>query len=660
MRRAHNAIELQDWRPSADVLGWLGAALALVVAPHVPRLPIWVTLAFVGFAGWRWLGLRRGLWTPGPWLTALLAGIIVLAVALEYRTVLGRDAGVALLTVLAAMKLLETRSPRDAYVAVFLAFFLIITNFLFSQSIATGVYMVMATLVTVAAMVAIGQPDGEPGGRARLRLAGILLLQALPLMLVLFVLFPRLPGPLWGLPADAHAGRSGLSDSMSPGDISELGLSSAVAFRVKFDGSPPPAAEMYWRGPVLEVSDGRRWSRVAGGTGGAPTLSGEGRTLDYEVTLEATRNRWLLALDMPVEVGLRASINTLGEVRVSRPLRERVRYRARSALDVQLHPGSQAELQRALALVAGAHPAARGLAGTWRSRHGDDDGAVVQAALTHFRDGGFVYTLRPPLLQGDPIDEFLFDTRRGFCEHYAAAFTVLMRAAGIPARVVTGYQGGEWNELGGYWIVRQRDAHAWSEVWLGERGWVRVDPTAAVSPNRIEQGLDVAIPESASEALLGIAPGGTASRLWRHARLGWDALNDGWNQWVLGYGADRQRRLLERLGVDARDWRQMGLMLAAGTVLAVLLTLAWLWRRRERVDPVVRQFGAFCNRLARLGVSREPWEGPLDYGERAARALPALAQDIRHVAMLYARARYAADGTAARQLRDAVRRLRAR
>jgi protein-glutamine gamma-glutamyltransferase len=653
------AIELADWRPTMENVTWLSVALLLVAVPHVSRLPVWVSVAFVALSVWRWGSLRHNWWTPGIWLTALMSGAAVLGIGFEYRTILGRDAGVALLTVLAAMKLLEVRTARDAYVTICLALFLTITNFLYSQSIAMGLYMVVATLVSMTALVTVTHAGGALAVRTRARVAGAVVLQAVPVMLVLFVVFPRIPGPLWGLPNDAHSGRTGLSETMSPGDISNLSQSGAVAFRVKFDGPPPPAEALYWRGPVLEVTDGRRWTRAPRASSpmsiGATQLLGA--SVGYEVTLEPTHKRWIFALEMPREVSADAVANSRGELRVDKPLRERIKYRAQSVLNFKFDASSPVELREALRLRKGFHPNARRLARKWRSET-DDTEALVNFALDYFRDGPFVYTLRPPLLDGDAIDEFMFLTHRGFCEHYAAAFTVLMRAAGVPARVVTGYQGGEWNEVGGYWIVRQRDAHAWTEVWMRGVGWRRVDPTAMVSPERIGQGIDVVMPESAGDAILGLPPGGEVARLWRRVRLGWDSVNDSWNQWVLGYGPEHQRELFAGLGIDLRDWRHAGSVFVGAIVIAVLLTAAWISRQRVPAPPAVTAYSMYCRRLERAGVVRERWEGPNDFAARAKELLPDYADEIDRITRLYLDIRYASTDGLEKELEACVKSFR--
>ena len=652
-------LEIADWRPTLEKVTWLALALLLVVIPHATRQPFWVSVAFVIFASWRLFSLRKGWWMPGKWTTALMIFAVVVGIGLEYRTVLGRDAGVALLTILAAMKLLELRFLRDAYIAVFLSLFLVITNFLYSQSIGMGAYMVFATLVSVAALIAITHSGDSLRGLARAKLAALAVAQAIPVMVVLFVVFPRLPGPLWGLPNDAHAGRTGLSDSMSPGDISSLSQSSAVAFRVKFDGPVPPADSLYWRGPVLEVTDGRKWTRAprASAPMQATSLQKQAPALSYEVTLEPSHKRYLFALEMPTGPVSGYAMNSRGEIRPSKPVRERMRYRAESNLNFAFSPSSNAELHNALALRPGFHPQARKLARQWREET-NVTWHLINRALSHFQQGPFTYTLQPPALTSDAIDEFLFLSQRGFCEHYAAAFTVLMRAAGVPARVVTGYQGGEWNEVGEYWIVRQRDAHAWAEVWTRSQGWIRVDPTAMVSPDRIQAGIDGAMPETAGDALFGIPPGGPVGQAWRRIRLGLDSVNDSWNQWVLGYGPDRQRRFLTSMGLDPRDWRQAGMIFVVTVALAALTTALWVVGRRPRKAPVAKAFDTYCETLAKLGVTREPWEGPSDFALRARAKLPHLGDEIDRITELYISIRYASDSSSEAALLGAVKQFR--
>ncbi len=648
------------WRAGRSATLWLTASLTLVLIPHVTRMPAWISIAFAVLALWRIEHVLHGVRLPGRWARALLAIAVISGVLASYGTLFGRNAGVAALTVLAGMKLLEIERLRDAYAATFLGYFLVITNFLYTQDIPTGIYMVAVVVVMTGAMVDLNSAPQHSRVAGNLRLAGALLIQAVPLMLALFILFPRVPGPLWGLPKDAHSARSGLSDTMSPGTISQLSLSDAVAFRVAFDGRSPPPARLYWRGPVLNYTDGRNWT--AGDLhvrSSLPEMQIRGASVDYTVTLEPHRRQWIFALDVPASVtpGMRISdaYQLLATSRVTR----RTRYRLRSYPGAVMKHLTEHQRRAALALPRGAHPRARELAARWRLQTGGGD-AFIDAALDYFRTQPFYYTLRPPLLLGDPVDEFLFGSRRGFCENYASAFTILMRAGGIPARVVTGYQGGDPNPLGNYLIVRQRDAHAWTEVWLGERGWVRVDPTAAVSPQRIELGMDATLPETIGPAAFGLRPDGAIAGVLRGLRHGWDAVNNSWNQWVLGYGPARQNEFLSRFGIDAGDWRTLAGLLAgaaAGLLGAVGL---WLMRRRRERDPFVRAYSRFCRRLARLGIERGTSEGPRAFSARIARLRPELRAAADHITGLYVAARYAGVAVDADELRRAVTAFRPR
>jgi transglutaminase-like putative cysteine protease len=481
-----------------------------------------------------------------------------------------------------------------------------------------------------------------------------MLLQALPIMVVLFILFPRIPGPLWSLPSDAHSGRTGLSDEMRLGNITSLVESEEIAFRVQFAGAAPAAEQLYWRGPVLWHTDGREWTRLSdreadSSAGKTVDYTPLGSAVSYSVTLESHNRQWLFALDLPATlpelpggVTLRPDFQLLSNKRID----ERLRYQVTS------HPRYNTgfiepwEWHIALSLPATINPRARALVSQWRSRE-NTDRAIVEQALALFRDQAFWYTRQPPALVSEhPVDEFLFETQRGFCEHYAAAFTTLMRLAGIPARVVTGYQGGEFNPVGDFLVVRQSDAHAWSEVWLEEDGWVRVDPTAVIPADRIEAFPDLtrfsttAATPFSDDQILWIA------RSWRQLKLGWDALNHSWNQWVLGFDNKRQAELLRRLGLGQLEWRGMVGLMAGLLGLLLLLISGWLlWRRPKTADPVLRIYQRFCNKLAGRGIKRAKSEGPLDFARRVTVLRPDLADEVDLITNYYQRLRYSSKPT---------------
>jgi len=621
---------------------WLMVSLVLVAAPHAFHMPGWTIALMTMLIAWSaYIGYTR-LALPNRWLLLLIALAASVGVFLSYRTIFGRDAGVSLLVIMLGLKLLETRTLRDAMVLSFLAYFVVITNFLYSQTIVTGLYMLACTVFITTTMVSLNYAHAEPPFRVRLRTAGMLLAQSVPLMLVLFLLFPRVPGPLWGLPRDAFAGVSGLSDTMSPGSLTSLVLSDAVAFRVSFDSQIPRAQDLYWRGPLMWDFDGRTWS-VQFFIYTAPRIEAAGDPVNYEITLEPHNRRWLFALDLPAVTPPRSFIGTDYQLYSIQPVNNRLRYNMTSFLNARFgQVESRYALHRALQVPAAYNPRAQELGRALRQKHADDEGIIAEM-LGMFRRN-FVYTLEPPLLGEHPVDEFLFSTRSGFCEHYASAFAVVMRAAGIPTRIVTGYQGGEVNALGNYLIVRQADAHAWTEVWLKGRGWVRIDPTFAVAPVRVDTGIFAAVPRTDSLPLMVR----TRFEFLRQARLTWDYMANAWNQWVLGYTPERQRSLLATAGVDDATWGKLTaiLFVVAGTIVALFTALA-LRRLKSRVrDPVRIAYLRFCNKLRRKGLSREAAEGPVDYARRVEQLRPELAPAVDAITRLYVALRYGADASA--------------
>jgi protein-glutamine gamma-glutamyltransferase len=628
------------------------ACILLVSAPHAAHLPLWVSVVCVALLVWRAYLTYSGNPLPARWLLLGVTVACVLAIAFAFRSLFGREVGVTLLIMLVTLKLLELRSARDATVLLYLSCFIIITNFFYSQSIPTALYMLFTLLAIMATWVHM--QTGALALKPRLRIAGVLLLQAIPLSLVIFVLFPRVQGPLWGMPQDAYAS-SGLSDTMAPGTMSKLSLSDAVAFRVTFNDTVPSREQMYWRGPVLWDFDGTTWMRGRNATLQQPTLTDAGAPANYTVTLEPHNKPWLFALDMPTRISIPA-IQAPDFQWLNRSLvNTRLRYNATSQLVYRANldePPQQ--IQRALALPRGYNPQARRLAAEWSARS-NSEMALVNTALAYFNQNAFEYTLEPPLLGMNSVDEFLFTTRKGFCEHYAGSFVFLMRAAGIPARVVTGYQGGEFNDLGGYYVLRQYDAHAWAEVWLRGQGWVRIDPTAAISPARIQSGLNAALPDNVALPFLVR----TQSPFLLKLRFNLDALTNQWNQWVLGYDTERQFAFLTRLGMEDVTWQKLAInMLAAVSLLVGIFTLIMLRRLVVRqTDAVQAAWLKVCRKLGKAGMPRAPHEGAMDYADRIAAARPDLAADIYDIAARYASLRYGGeaekDGLAA--FRNAVR-----
>jgi len=623
---------------------WLLCAAILTLLPLTPYLPPWLSGVSALALLWRAVIWWRRTALPSRWLLVLLVFGGVVGIVLQFQTMFGRDPGVAMLVMLFSLKLLELRTLRDGFAAALLSYFLILTQFFYAQSIANAGLAVAGVALTGAALVILNHQ--AQSAQSALRLSGLMLLQSLPFMLVLFVLFPRVQGPLWGLPLDAYGASTGLSDSMTPGSISQLGLSDAIAFRAKFsgayEGKAPPQTSLYWRGPVLTQFDGRTWRVGRLFVRSQLPYENRGGAVAYSVTLEPHNKPWLFALELPGTIPAEASIAHDYQLMAKTPVRSRIRYDMRSYLETT--PGedeSGSVLREALLLPERSNPRARALAQSWRSELGGNDQAIVRRMLEYYRSLIFVYTLSPPILGEDSLDEFLFETKRGFCEHFAAGFVFMMRAAGIPARVVTGYQGGEVNPIDGTLIVRQSDAHAWAEIWLKERGWVRVDPTAAIAPSRIESNLAVALPAGDVRPLLT-----RPEFVWLlHVRYRWDALANIWNQWVLGYNPKRQRDLLASWGMRSPDWQQMTVVLSVLCGTLLLVYSLWAILQRQPVAPALLAWNKLSKMLARRGLAREPWEGPHDYARRIANSLSLsekpYAEEVATIADIYAHMRYA-------------------
>ena len=626
-------------------------SVLMVSAPHAQHLPPWVSALCAAALLWRAYLARYNLALPKRWLLHIITIGGIGGLLIEFHTLFGQEAGVTLLVMLTSLKLIELRTARDAVLMIYLASFIIITNFFYSQSIPTALFM-LATLLAIVTTWLHLQSSGLTL-KPRLRIAALLLAQSIPLMLVLFILFPRVQGPLWGMPEQGLA-RTGLSDTMSPGSIAKLSLSDEIAFRVTFKGNPPLREQMYWRGVVLSEYDGHTWTRSRGQTGKAPQLDNLSNPVDYSVMLEPHDKTWLFALEMPTHVSIPSAMTSDFQLRQKERVTSRLRYDVQSHLSYRANASEEPFVLRYDALLPrGLNPRARELAEEWRKTYGKDE-TIMLAALQYFNKQGFVYTLEPPQLGANGIDDFLFLTRQGFCEHYSGAFVFLMRAAGIPARVVAGYQGGELNTLGNYYIVRQSDAHAWAEVWLQGRGWVRVDPTAAVSPARVRSGLAAAVPNNAALPLMTR----TTSPWLLKLRFNLDLIAYQWNQWVLGYDTERQFSFLSRLGMTDISWRKLALQMASLMALLIGLFALLMLRRlyAHRTDEAQRLYLKFCRKLQKAGVARAAHEGPQDFAMRAANAKPDRALAIFDITQLYVALRYgqSADAEGLQALRRKV------
>ncbi|RZL03576.1 MAG: DUF3488 domain-containing protein [Rubrivivax sp.] len=617
-------------REGRDTL-WLLGTLALIMAPHAARLPLWCALGAAAAMSWRAHMAWHDSRLPSRWV--LLAALVVcVGLTLStHRALFGREAGVTLVVVLTGLKTLELRARRDAFVVTSLGFFLILTQFLYSQSLVLAALMALAVWGLMTSLVLAQRPLGRPRLLTVAREAGRTLVWGLPLMLVLFLLFPRI-GPLWALPSDAQA-RTGLSESLTLGNVAELALDESIAMHLRFDGPVPAPSELYFRGPVLDDFDGRTWRtrrqpfEPAENTASDP-IDTQGPTTRYQLTLEATHARILPLL----EATLRAQVPAQqSPVRMRRtdlawttasPLHERIQLDAQAW--TRFRHGlahTPAELESWVRLPRGFNPRTIAWAQAFHRESAHQQASprqLAQALMAYIRQEQFSYTLAPGDDEPSPdpaqappsphqIDRFWLDRRAGFCEHFASAFVVVMRAMGVPSRVVTGYQGAEFNPVDGLYIVRNSHAHAWAEYWQAGEGWVRADPTAAVAPERIDRSRPLAAPR---KGLAGALPQ-LDSPLWRRGKAFWEATNHRWNVWVLQYSRGTQKQLLGQLGWDANDWADVARALTIALSSIAVAGVGWLWltRERQRPSPWLKPLSRVHQALLKAGIP-VPADGP--------------------------------------------------
>ncbi|MBV1879344.1 MAG: DUF3488 and transglutaminase-like domain-containing protein [Pseudomonadales bacterium] len=660
-------------------LAWMLFAQVAVIAPHLVRLPWWIIMVCFACGFWRVM-VYQGRWSyPPRWVKVCFVFSGLIGIPLGYSKIYALEPAIALLVIAFVLKLLEMHHKRDAYIVILLAYFVAITEFLFFQSIPYTLYMFATVVMITTALIGLHQTKSHMKPLQTFRTAVVLLAQSIPLMLVLFVLFPRI-APLWSVPLQTGVAKTGVTDVMSPGDISSLAQSDALAFTATFETDPPPYGALYWRGLVLSEFDGKSWSqapdlrRSIWRQGEAPpewsnNLSYIGKSYNYSIIMEPNQQSWLFSLAMPVLPANRDYV-ILRDFRLAavKPVRQRIRYALRSSLEYRIDPQlTNFYRYRYTRIPAQSNPQSQSLAKKMYREASSPQGYINDVLrMYHFEE--FVYTLKPPLLGGESIDEFLLQSRRGFCEHFAGSFVFLMRAAGIPARVVLGYQGGEYNPSGKYVAVRQFDAHAWAEVWLEDKGWVRFDPTSAVAPERVERGLEAAV--AGENTFLE----GSPLSIFRYRQLLWltelrlqlGSIAYYWDSWVVGYTPDRQMSLLSKY-FDRMNRQRLGsIMLAVFfTVLGLLAVFILRKRSRAVVAPLDAEFLKFCRLMQKRGCARKTGEGPFDYGARLALYTPELATEIDSVVSEYVRLNYSCAGNNSAQpniksLRQMVRALKIR
>lgn len=621
---------------------WLSLLSALVVLPHALNLSPPFLLFFTLLSSWRYLGVSKPQWLPNRWL---LFGFTLFGIALtffEAGTLFGHTASVGLLVTMLALKLLELKTVRDFYLVIFLCFFTTLTHFIFDQSMLLAGYLFLTTFALIALL--IYQNLASSRFTDALQLTSKLIFQALPVMVLLFLFFPRISAPLWSLPDDSSASSGGLSPIMEPGSIGRLSLSGKTAFRVTFEGELPPPVQRYWRSQVFwKASDnGRRWVLSPLNRWQKPSeTTVSGPSYRYSVMLEPHQQNRLVALDLPSQSSYPGSaINSDYLLISANKISKTTRYSVISRPNYNTGLLSKEERSLGLHLPEEVSDKISALVSKWRSK-GNDPALIAEQALQYFRTQPFSYTLNPSrLLSQQPIDEFLFNSQQGFCEHYATAFVYLMRAAGIPARIIAGYQGGEYNPVGNFLEVRQADAHAWSEIWLKNKGWVRIDPTAAVAPERVELGINFRDQLSSHEVRFAFHPSSAFIKLGLSIRHLLNSLDYNWQTWVLGYSFEKQIRFLTQLGFSGLLSELLWIVSSGSLLFFALIAFVILRQRKKEHDKVARLYLHYCEKLAAKGIKRHPSEPASIFSKRAIAQFPTLEKEVKLITETYQRLRY--------------------
>ena len=628
-----------------NILIFLLSSIGLIAFPHISHIPIVIFAFFNLMLCWRFIGVWKQNWLPNKLVIFFLTVCGLALLYTQHQGIFGRDAGTRLFLTALGLKLLEIKSERDLYLITYLAFIVAASQFLFEQSLLMAAYILFVCCVLLATLVSIN--SGIPQTRAALKTASIIIVQAIPMAVVLFILFPRVEAPKWMMFNEKHQTKTGLSDSMEPGSISDLGMSDELVFRVRFTGALPPPAQRYWRGPVFAHTDGKKWTQVKNRGFGLTLdkLAFKGVPYQYTLMMEPQDKNWVFALDMPATFSMPLSQNTNYQLITTENPDKRAEYKIASYSNYNTGHISPAEYKESTQLPDEPSGKIKQLV---KQLNGFDSTPehFINQLLNHFRKEDFHYTLTPPLMEEDPIETFLFDTRYGFCSHYAAAFVYLMRVANIPARVVTGFQGGELNKVGNFLEIRQADAHAWAEVWIENKGWVRFDPTAATAPERIEQTID--IEQLVPGGAISYAPASEAAQSafnWlKQTRQLWSNIDYNWQRWVINYDSNNQSRFLSSLGIA--DIKTM-IYWMIGIVGLIAAVLSWLllYQKQKTIDPILRIYNRFCKKVVKRGLVRGRGEGAKDFAERVKIKLPEHKTGIDQITDVFMKLRYGKNAT---------------
>jgi transglutaminase-like putative cysteine protease len=635
-----NSGKKRDTRIPRRPLLWLAGALLFILPPLFNGLVPWVpVLLLITISAKFWMEPRgfRLRFLP---LKLVLTAAAVIAIFLSYGAIQGIEPGVSLIVVLMSMKILEAHTAREFHFMVMLGWVLCLCGFFLAQDFATAICVVIAFTLLATALIQFYRGSAARFIWPPLRSVLTLLIQAVPLIILLFLVFPRVTAGFRLLLGPNATATSGFSDRLSPGSVETLANSSAVAFRAEFpDGKVPPGA-LYWRGLVLTQGDGMEWrsrdtplsiSRLS-----QQPAAGEG--IRQWITIEPHGANWMFALDRPIDAPAGATLTPGNYLWSWQRIIKPRRYEVRSYPDIAQKDLQPRELERLLDVPRSISPAVRALAASWAD---PDPHEIIRRALDFFRTQRFRYSLSPGEYKTNDLDEFLFRRRIGFCEHYAASFATLMRLAGVPARVVVGYLGGEFNEMGRFYLVRQSDTHAWCEVWLPDGGWKRVDPTSVVAPERVNLGFDSFLERRGEAGAMSSRAVFTRQPIFAKIRVVWQTLNYAWDSRVLGFDAEAQQTFTEHIGLP--DLRPISLLLlSAGISVLFIITIAGLVQLRARTwsDPVQTLYGRFCAKAATIGATRQPFEGPVDFSRRLSKVVPEESERVARISNCYIALRY--------------------
>lgn len=611
-------------RPETMVL----LLLLLVTTPHFEYIPWWSTVTIIVLSAWKTIIFSTNRLQPNKIISSLLT---ILAVVMIYRHshgFSGISAGSHLLVVMVFFKLLESKAKRDHMLLVLLSFFIISTNFLFSQTLTTAIYMFLCVFITLLTLLTINQEQSDISLKEKTVISIKLISYSLPLMIILFLFFPRISGPLWNTKTDEAQAKSGLTDSMQPGQISQLIYSNDLVFRASFKNKTPPRHQFYWRAITLWNFNGKKWTtnRV---NETKTTLQVIDPGYEYTITMEPSNKKWLFLLDLPYLISNNFNLNSDFTAQTKNPVESLLQYTANSTNSFRISSDLDLDIEGIALSTPHLNKQAKQLAFSWKQQAKNPED-IVRSALEYFSKQKFYYTLSPPkLTRIDRIDQFLFETRQGFCEHYASAFAILMRHAGIPSRVVLGYLGGNINPINNIISVDQSMAHAWNEVWIDDKGWIRVDPTAAIAPERVTKDIASALKDQENLPLhfqIDFA-------VLKQIKQLFDVVDNKWNQWILSYDKNKQKEFLHFLTGKDFSLRDVSSLFIQIILITLALTSLFYFLNsiNRKTDPIDRAYKTFLKKLSKAGFSKATNEGPRDYKKRLISLLPNQKQEVSFI-----------------------------